>query len=218
MPESREEGYSRSRPPQPGGDRGWGFLGGCGRAVEAGLGRGGASWGLWAAGVAWDTQERRPPRREQRRSPDGAPLHGAGSLRAVATRQPSDFPRSPASSLSCSLGVPSGRRRPLVPGTGVPGASHGAVQPLPSPPAAGAAVAGLSTASAWAGKRSPNAWVIESGRLIVLHVPRYRGQRIPRDGGMLLGSENGIWGSQGSRQEGRTPGSLGARMEICFSK
>lgn len=115
-----------------------------GGRLEAGAGPGaGAGWGLWAAGVAGDTQERRPPRREQRRSPDGASLHGAGSLRAVATRQPPTSPgprRAGLLAVSCQRRGVRRLRRSL--GPGVPGASYGAVQPLPSPPSAGTAVAG----------------------------------------------------------------------------
>lgn len=121
-PRAAREG-SRSRPPPTRWRSGVGFPSvAVGGRLEAGAGPGaGASWGLWAAGVAWDTQERRPPRREQRRSPDGAPLHGAGSLRAVATRQP---PTSPGARRPRSLLQPRGaqrRRRPLVPGTGSSG-------------------------------------------------------------------------------------------------
>ena len=132
-----------------------------GGRLEAGAGPGaGASWGLWAARVAGDTQERRPPRREQRRSPDGAPLHGAGSLRAVATRQP---PTSPGARRARSL-VASGYPAPPA----SPGPRDRAFR-VPAMERCSRChhllllvllLLGLSAAPAWAGKRSPNAWVV----------------------------------------------------------
>lgn len=67
--EQGQRGALPSRP-CPGGGRGWGFCGwlwaGAGGGGWAG---GGGDVGALAAGVAGDTQERRPPRREQRRAP-----------------------------------------------------------------------------------------------------------------------------------------------------
>lgn len=159
-------------PPQPGGDRRWGFPSvAVGGRLEAGAGPGaGAGWGLWAAGVAGDTQERRPLRKEQRQSPDGASLHGAGPLRAVATRQPLTSagpgrPRLKACSLSpVSLGGVQRLRPPVGPwdrAFGSPAMErcsrcHRLLLLVPL-------VLGLSAVPAWAGKRSPTPGFLESG-------------------------------------------------------
>jgi hypothetical protein len=112
----------------------WLWAGGWRRGLDLGAG---ARWGLWAAGVAGDTQERRPPRREQREIPDGTLLHGAGLLKAVAVGQLLTSPGSRVPKLTARFLSPVSLRACLGPwDLALWSPSHGAVQPLPSPPPA----------------------------------------------------------------------------------
>lgn len=165
------------------------------------------AWARWGRGrgrgtglLGWPgTQEQRPPRREQRWSPDGASLHGAGPLRAVATRQPLISPGPPRPGLTaCSLSS-------VSLGASSASGALGSWDPAFRSPAMERCsrchrllllvplLLGLSWAPAWAGKRSPDARVLWSQAGALECLTPGRGQLMP--GAELLSPIRGFWGS-----------------------